>query len=171
MTGAVAAGLAVLALVDGACAGFRSSAGRTGLIRHRQADYLAARRGAVLAFVALVPVIAVTVGAVELHPGRLPAYTRAGEAMLAVYTPYGVIVVVALACYVTLGWRQRYLASAVILGPLTLLRPAVALAGAGLGAAVAGDAVAAACAVAAALAVLTVEPLAGRLWYARQARP
>jgi hypothetical protein len=33
--------------------------------------------------------------------------------MLTVYTPYALLVLAALACYAALGWRQRYLASAV----------------------------------------------------------
>ena len=86
--------------------------------------------------------------------------------MLTVYGPYAILVLAALGCYLTLGWRQRYLASSLILGPLTLLRPVVAVAGAVFGAlAGSGPAVAVSIGLAAA-AVLAVEPLAGRLWYA-----
>lgn len=97
MTAADAATLFILAILDGAFAGFRSSAGRTGLINHRRSDHQAARRGAVLAFVLLAPVIAATSADVLIHPVHLGDYTRAGTAMLAVYGPYGLLVLTALA--------------------------------------------------------------------------
>ncbi len=100
------------------------------------------------------------------HPPRLAVFARAGEAMLTVYGPYGLVVLAALGCYAALGWRNRYLASAVILGPLTWLRPTVAVAGAILGGAAGADPLAWACAGLAVAAVLAVEPLAGKLWYA-----
>jgi hypothetical protein len=58
MTAFVASGLLALAILDGAFSGFRASVGRTGLIDHRAADRLAARRGVALALLALTPVIA-----------------------------------------------------------------------------------------------------------------
>jgi len=162
---AVAASLFALALVDGACAGFRSSVGRTGLINHRASDLRAARRGLGLVVVLLLPAIALIGAQALLQAGQTERYLRAGEAMLAVYAPYALVVLAALACYVTLGWRQRYLAAAVVLGPLTLLRPGIAVLGAALAAYVShsvGVAIAAVLSVAAALAV---EPIANRLWY------
>lgn len=169
MTALAAAGLLVLALLDGAFSGFRASAGRTGLIDHRAADRLAGRRGTALVLLALSPVIAGVGADVAARPGRLAAYDRAGLAMLAVDGAYGVVVLGALACYLTMSWRKRYLASAVLLGPLTLGRPAVAVLGGVAGAIAGHDALAAASAALAILAVLGVEPLAGRLWY--RARP
>jgi hypothetical protein len=161
-----ASGLVVLAMLDGAFSGFRSSLGRTGLIDHRAADRVAARRGAVLCCVLLLPVVAaVSVDAVLLHPARLGVYTWAGLAMLAVYLPYALIALTAIGCYLTMSWRKRYLASAVILGPFTLLRPAAAVAGGMLGVIASRDGVAAACTVAAVAAILAVEPAAGRIWY------
>jgi hypothetical protein len=163
----VAIALLALALLDGSFAGFRSSAGRTGLIDHRRSDYQAARRGAGLVCGLLAPVIAAICADVFVHPAHLDDYTRAGVAMLAIYGPYALLVLITLACYATLNWQLRYLASALILGPLTLLRPGIAILGAALGAARGGDAAVAAAAGLSAIAVLTVEPLAGRLWYAR----
>jgi hypothetical protein len=161
-----AAALTALGLLDGAFAGFRASAGRTGLIDHRHADHLAGLRGAALACILLTPATALTSTAVVLHPPRLAAFARAGQAMLAIYGPYGLIILAALACYTALGWRNRYLASAVILGPLTWLRPAVAVTGAILADAASPDPLIWAAADLAVAAVLAVEPLAGRLWYA-----
>jgi hypothetical protein len=165
MTPAVAAVLLTLAVLDGAFAGFRASAGRTGLISHRRSDHQAARRGAGLAGVLLAPVIAAVCADSLVHPAHLGDYTRAGAAMLAVYSPYALLVLIALACYATLNWRLRYLASALILGPLTLLRPCIAVLGAALGAARGGDTAIGVAAGLSAIAVLTIEPLAGRLWY------
>jgi hypothetical protein len=167
MTAAVAVTLLILALADGSFAGFRSSAGRTGLINHRRSDHQAALRGTGLACVLLAPVIGVVCADVGIRPAHLGDYTRAGIAMLAVYGPYALLVLIALACYATLSWRLRYLASALILGPFTLLRPAIAILGAALGAALSTDTAVAAAAVLSVIAVLAVEPLADRLWYAR----
>jgi hypothetical protein len=166
MTAALAAALFSLAILDGSFAGFRSSAGRTGLIRHRQSDREAARRGAGLACVLLAPAITVVCADVFTHPARLDDYTRAGTAMLAVYGPYALIVLIALACYAALNWRLKFLASALILGPFTLLRPGVAILGAVLGAVLSNDKVVAIAAGLSVIAVLAVEPLADRLWYA-----
>ncbi|HEX4090455.1 MAG TPA: oxidoreductase [Trebonia sp.] len=165
MTVLVAGGLLALAILDGAFAGFRASVGRTGLIDHRAADWLAARRGVALALLALGPVIAGVSVEVAAEPGRLAAFTRAGLAMLAVDGLYAMVVLGALGCYLTMGWRTRYLASAVLLGPLTLARPAVAVLAGALGAIVGHDPLAAGFASAAVVAVLAVEPAAGRIWY------
>lgn len=86
--------------------------------------------------------------------------------MLVIYAPYALLVLAALACYAVLGWRLKYLASAVILGPFTLLRPAVAIAGAVAGAAQGRNAVVTAAVILSVIAVLAVEPLADRRWYA-----
>jgi len=165
MTAFVASGLLVLAILDGAFSGFRASVGRTGLIDHRAADRLAARRGVALALLALTPVVAGICVDVAARPDRMPAYAHAGLAMLAVDGTYGVVVLGALACYLTMSWRKRYLASAVLLGPLTLARPAIALLGGALGAIVSHDPLTTAFVIAAVSAVLVVEPAAGRIWY------
>jgi hypothetical protein len=50
-----------------------------------------------------------------MSPPGLVAYARAGLAMLAVDGLYAAVVLGALACYLTMSWRKRYLASAVLL--------------------------------------------------------
>jgi hypothetical protein len=168
MTALVATALLALAILDGACSGFRASVGRTGLIDHRADDRLAARRGVALALLALSPVIAGVCIDVAARPGRLATYAHAGLAMLAVDGTYAVVVLGALACYLTMSWRKRYLASAALLGPLTLARPTVALVGGAIGAIVGHDALALVLVIAAVSAVLLVEPAAGRIWYRGQ---
>lgn len=167
MTAAVAITLLILALLDGSFAGFRASVGRTGLINHRRSDYLAARRGTSMVCILLAPAVAEASADVLVHPAHLGQYTRAGIAMLEVYGPYALLVLIALACYGALNWRLKYLASALILGPLTLLRPLIAILGAALGVTAGHDSAVAAAAGLSVVAVLAVEPLAGRLWYAR----
>ncbi len=171
---AVAGALAVLGLLDGALAGFRSSLGRTGLVEHRARDRTAARRGLVLMAVLLAPV-ALLAGAHALGAGAWPAdaYLRAGTGMLVVYLPYAALTLLALAVYVVLDWRSGYLASAMVLGPFTLVRPLVAAVGVGVGVARAHDQVVALGCLLALAAVLAVEPLSGRLWWTepRRAQP
>jgi len=164
---AIAITLLVLALLDGAFAGFRASLGRTGLINHRKSDYQAAWRGTGLAGVLLTPVITAACIGLLAHPALLGQYARAGKAMLEVYGPYALLMLTALAFYTALNWRLKYLASALILGPFTLLRPVITILGGALGLAQANDPAVAVLAGLSVIAVLMVEPLAGRVWYAR----
>ena len=158
MTVVVVGGLVVLAACDGAFSGFRSSVGRSGLVDHRADDVRAQLRGLIVVALLLVP------AAVLALAGPQDA-TEAGRGMLTVYAPYGVLVLAALLVYGTLGWRTRFLAMAVILGPFTLLRPVVAVAG-GLGGVLLADHVTTRVAVALAVAaVLAVGPICDRLWY------
>ncbi|WP_392542691.1 hypothetical protein [Oryzobacter telluris] len=165
----VAVALAGLGLLDGALAGFRSSLGRTGLVDHRVRDRLAARRGLGLMAVLLAPV-GVVAGVQALGPGAWPAhaYVRAGTGMLVVFLPYAALTLLALAVYVVLDWRSGYLASAMVLGPFTLVRPLVAAVGVGVGVARAHDPVVVVGCLLALAAVLVVEPLSGRLWWAER---
>jgi hypothetical protein len=110
-----------------------------------------------------VPIV--TAGGLILGAIDLDACVRGGTGMLAVYLPYAVLVLAALACYGLLGWRHRFLASALILGPFTLARPAVAIAGAVAGAWNSPILIAVLCLTSTA-AVLAVEPIANRRWYA-----
>ncbi|GAA5164911.1 hypothetical protein GCM10023321_54200 [Pseudonocardia eucalypti] len=164
MTGPVAAALVLLALCDGAFSGFRSGAGRTGLIRQRAWDVRAQLRGLAVVSVLLLPALGCVVSDLW-HGGaaRWSMWAGAGTWMLAIYLPYGVMVLLALAAYATLPWRLRFWATAVILGPFTLARPWVAVAGGALAAVVDPRA---AVAVGLSLAgVLLVGPVCDRLWY------
>jgi hypothetical protein len=146
----------------------RQVPGRTGLISHRASDRRAARRGAGLAAVLLIPAVLLTCVGAALDHSQAEIFLRAGELMLDAYAPYGLAGTVALIAYATLGWRKRYLASAAILGPFTLLRPAVVILGAGLAIGVTRDLAVALSATLAVIAVLAVEPGADRVWYAHR---
>lgn len=160
-----AAALTALALLDSMFAGFRSSLGRTGLIRHRHRDVLAHLRGLGLSAGLLAPVAAVTLLDVTVRDGRLATYVTAGRAMLAVYLPFAGLVLAALAGYLVLRWQHRFLAAALVLGPCTLLRPLVAAAGVGAAGWASRDVLATALALGAVAAALAVEPWAERRWY------
>jgi hypothetical protein len=161
----VTSGLVTLAAVDAALSGFRASIGRTGLIRHRSTDLLASARGAGLGLGLLAGPVLLAARDLDGRGDARADYLPAGRAMLVVYLPYAVIILGAVACYAALDWRRRFLAAAVILGPGTLIRPVVAVAGAIAGALAADRGFVAALASISAVVLLGVEPLAGRLWY------
>lgn len=162
---AVIAALVALELLDAAFSGFRASLGRTGLIDHRRSDMVATYRGTALGAALMAPAVAFFGIDVGLLGAALSDYRMAGEAALIVFVPYAALTLLALAAYAFLGWRQKYLASAVVLGPFTLLRPVVVAAGSLSGILRVDDATVAIAVTLAAAAILTVEPLAGRIWY------
>ncbi len=162
---AVAGVLLFTAALDAMFAGFRASCGRSGLVRHRRADVLASRRGLALGALLVGPVAA-ALAADAARADRIDHYSAAGRAMLGVYLPYGLVMLLAMAAYTTLSWRFRFLASALILGPLTLVRPLVALVGGGAAWWATRDATVGVLCLAAVAAVLAVEPAVGRRWYA-----
>lgn len=119
--------------------------------------------------VLLLPALAVFT--VDLwRAGDVDGYARGATALARVVGPYAAIVLVALAAYFTLGWRQKYLATALILGPFKLARPAVILVGIVLAVAAVASVGAALVGVLVAAAVLSVEPLAGYIWW-REYKP
>ncbi|MFI7540745.1 class I SAM-dependent methyltransferase [Actinoplanes sp. NPDC049599] len=103
---------------------------------------------------------------VTARPERWEAYERAGRAALALYLPFGAVVLAALAGYAVLSWRRRFLATALILGPFTFARPLVAVAGVVLAARATTDLLVLGVAAAAVAAVLAVEPIQNRRWAA-----
>lgn len=159
--------LAALALVDAAFAGFRAYTGRDGRIRKTRHALLAARRGLVVGAPALTlgAAVAVTllVGAAD-RGARYAELDAAAHRMLLFYAPYAMVVALSLACYLWGPFRAGTLAVVVGLGPLTLVRPLVVLAGAV--AAAWGSLPAASVAAVAAVGVLLVEPVVHRRWYA-----
>ncbi|MFE2309020.1 hypothetical protein [Streptomyces sp. NPDC059411] len=162
--------LVALGLVDAAFSGFRAFAGRDARIRKHRAVARAALRGlAVGAVLLLAP--ALTAGAVLLaaeDPDR--AYgtlTDGGAGFLVPLGVYAAAVAFSLFAYLALPFRAGTLAVVVGLGPLTLARPlCVAVACAGALVAGGGWSSLLVGAVASA-AVLCVEPLVHRRWYAR----
>lgn len=168
MSAAVVAGaLLVLALLDGAFCGFRSAHGRDGRVRRPGAVRRSHARGTLTAAVVVAPVVVAASLDVLARPAALAAYERAGAAMLAVYVPYALVVLLAMVAYAVLDWRHRFLATAVVLGPGTFLRPAVAVVGALVAVRAAADVRVAVLGLAAVVGVLLVEPLLDQGWRRR----
>jgi hypothetical protein len=124
--------LYVLATLDGAFCGYRAAAGRNALIDKRRYYRRALLRGAglVQGAVALVGVILVCVLALSsartsLVDDLLAAATR----MLMVYVPYAAVALMALAVRLLPSVDFRSATSVFVLGPLTAVRPLVAVAG------------------------------------------
>jgi hypothetical protein len=122
--------LVLLALVDGALLGFRAAAGRSGALDkgayYRRAVALgAAYAGAVAAGgVALALALSAAGGA-----SVWAALVTAGRAAAAVYAAFAAVVLAALAVWAVPITEVRTIASVTVLGPGTLLRPWVVLAG------------------------------------------
>lgn len=150
--------LVLLGLLDAAFSGFRSAQGRSGLVDHAHEDRVGMLRG--LRLFPLLSSPAAAVLAIDLFRGRgLQAYVSAADLFLLVIAPFAAIVLLALAAYGILRWELRYLASAIILGPCTFLRPYVVTAAAVAVIARAGEVSVAIAATLAVIAVLVVEPI------------
>jgi|GEM_PF-1411490 len=125
--------LCVLALLDASLAGFRDAAGRNPLLFKRRYQILANIRGL------LVGAGMVSIGifsfliALWLSPtpwALLNAYLKAGQAMCWVYGSYAMVALLSLSVYLSSRPEISSLATVLILGPFTLARPLVILAGA-----------------------------------------
>lgn len=150
--------LVLLGLLDGAFSGFRSAQGRDGLVDHTREDRVGMLRGLRLFVLLSSPAVAFL--AIDLFlGGSLHAYVSAADLFLLVIAPFAVIVLLALAAYGVLRWELRYLASAIILGPCTFLRPYVVAAAAVAVIVRAGEVSVAIAATLAVIAVLAVEPI------------
>lgn len=131
MTQAVA--LCSLAVLDAALAGFRSMAGRDAHLTSRALISHWMIRGAVagIAALAIVGALLGTLLATSTEPDtRYQDMLDAGTRMLMIFVPYATVVLIALAGYAIPVLDIRCLATTVVLGPLTLARPAVILVGA-----------------------------------------
>jgi hypothetical protein len=160
--------LTAVALLDGALAGFRAAAGRNALIRKTRYNVRAGLRGAGCSCVLLLS-LAAGLGwylAAGRHPhAEFAGLLAAGGRMSLVYLPYAALVLLSLAGYFAFPTRLSSWTILVGLGPLTLLRPAVAIAG-GAAAIWGSHGLAAPIAAVAAVAgVLAVEPVVHGRWY------
>jgi hypothetical protein len=161
--------LASIALVDGVLAGFRAATGRNGRIRKRAYYVVAMRRGLAVGVTVvgcMVLVLGIVLATAPDPAARFNNLTNAGAAMLWVLGPYAAVVVTSLIGYGALPRRPATFLILLGLGPLTLVRPWIAVA-AGLSAAWWGhDIAVAGCALLAVAGVLVVEPYVHHRWYA-----
>jgi hypothetical protein len=128
----VAIALWLLATVDAACCGYRAAAGRNALIGkgryYRRAMLRGALWGQTAVAIAAIALLAFVLS--DDDPGRAwVEATGAGLRMLAVYVPYAAVIGLAFALRLAPSVDLRSLTSTVVFGPLTLLRPAVAILG------------------------------------------
>jgi hypothetical protein len=164
--------LALLALVDAAFCGFRDAAGRNPRIEKRSYFLRAVRRGALAGLAAVAALAALTFAVLGLAPdpaGLWVDLLAAGQRLILVYGAYAALVCTALLAYALPVHEARVLASVMILGPFTMVRPWVLAAGALLAALGAARAETAALTLASALAIGLIERLLGRGW--RHGRP
>ena len=124
--------LVVLALMDTAAAGFRDAAGRNGLLDKTGFFRRAARLGALYGLLPVGFIASVVLGltAASPDPTLWPDFLRAGQVMTWIYGPTATLVAIAMGIYLSPRFEVRSLATVIILGPFTLLRPLVITAGA-----------------------------------------
>ncbi len=153
--------LGALAVVDGAFAGFRAAAGRSGLLDKRTWYREAMARGAAYGAFAALAMAALLVA---LAPADAEVAARRA---LAVYLPYAAVLALAGIARRVEHVDVRSIASLLVFGPFTLLRPLVLIAGI-LAAAIPGSRAVALLGVAAILLMNAVEIALDR-HYARRA--
>jgi hypothetical protein len=133
MSLAIPVALAVLATIDSAFVGYRVAAGRNALIRKQRYYRTAMLRGAVWGQAAIgvaLVIIALLIAIVRDRDQLIIDLEKSGRAMLLVYVPYAAIIAIGFGLRLIRSVDIRCLTSTLIFGPLVLLRPPVALAGA-----------------------------------------
>jgi hypothetical protein len=159
--------LACLALLDAAFVGFRDAAGRSPRIDKRAYFRRALARGSgigvlVLAlFGALAGVLLLTAGDARTLYGDFEVLAKR---LLLVYGTYALAVLGALAVYARRSLESRTLATVLVLGPCTMIRPYVIVAGALWAALSSSRAEVMLMALVSAGAMLVLEPVLGRRW-------
>jgi hypothetical protein len=124
--------LYILATLDGAFCGYRAAAGRSALIDKRRYYRRAQLRGAALVQGAPALAGVVLICLIEFSPARVGLSSdlqAAAKRALCVYVPYAVVGLIAFVIRLLPSADLRSATSVFIFGPMTALRPIVALAG------------------------------------------
>lgn len=159
--------LVALALVDSMFCGFRDGAGRYLPIDKRAYHRRAVARGlgaGIVAVLGLGALAAVLILTAPDPAGLYSAMCTAGERMVWVYGAYATLVLVALVAYLIPNIDVSVLATVVILGPFTMVRPYVIWAGALWAAWTAREPRTVTLAVAAAATLSGLQSVLGRAW-------
>lgn len=122
----------LLATLDAAFTGYREAAGRNALIDKRRYYRRAMIRGALWGQLAvLIAAVVILIMLMVASDKRLliSDFERAGAHMLCVYLPYAGIILIAFAIRLFPSVDIRSITSTVVFGPLTLVRPLVAIGG------------------------------------------
>mgnify|MGYP003576381477 CR=1 FL=1 len=125
-------GLYILATMDAMFCGYRAAAGRNALINKTAYYRRAMRRGAISgqgAVFILGIAIGVVIASAQHRAMMKETLIQAGARMLLVYIPYAVVVLAAFAARWMRSVDIRSSISALLFGPLTFVRPLVAVAG------------------------------------------
>jgi len=126
----IAALMALAAIVDLAFCGFRATAGRSARIDKRR---YYARAMAAGAGVGLVVVVVAFAAATLAMRATYPELVAIGTRMPVVIGAYAALVFAAIGLYLVAEHELRTLATVAILGPFTLMRPAVIAGAAAIG--------------------------------------
>jgi hypothetical protein len=126
----IAALMVLAAIVDLAFCGYRAAAGRNARIDKTRYYLRALGAGAAVGAAVSLALAAVTLAVLAVDP-IYPELVAIGARMLIVLGAYSALVLSAIAVYVLAEHELRTLATVAILGPFTLIRPAV-VAGAAL---------------------------------------
>lgn len=122
----------LLATIDAGASGYRAAAGRNALVRKRGYYARAIARGALAGqFVLAAGLVGAVIGAAGAAD-RASLHREAsafGSRLLQAYLPYAALMGLAFVVRAAPSVDLRALTSALIFGPLTFLRPVVALAG------------------------------------------
>jgi hypothetical protein len=159
----------VIALFDGALAGFRAATGRNGMIVKRAYYRTAICRGLATgaAALSLLSLVLLTELAATNHPAtRYETFIHAGHGLLVVIAPFAAVVVTSLIGYAVLPRRPATFLILLGLGPFTLVRPYLTAAAGVVGIWCSRDAIAGISVALAVAGVLAVEPYVHRRWYA-----
>jgi hypothetical protein len=152
--------LGVLAFIDGTLCGFRAAAGRNPRIFLWSYYGASMRRGA---WCSLVTIGLFLVAGLALRAaGGEPVWAAllvAAEKMVMFYGVYATLVLAGLGLYLSPSFDLGVLASVIVLGPFTLVRPLVILCGGVWVAATSDDLAAAAFAIAASVVMANYERL------------
>ncbi len=167
MTSTVAIGLALIAvaLLHGATAGVRASAGRDGRIRHRAAEGVGALRGMAVVATLLTPFAVAALWDASSSPERWNTYVDAAGALLLVYGPVAAIMAGAFVAARTTPWAVRAFISTVVIGGMEFVRPVVALGGVALAWWHSGDLLVGLLATGAITAALQASRITAAAWY------
>jgi hypothetical protein len=156
-----------LCLTDAAFAGFRDAAGRDARIFKADFYRAAIRRGLGAGLVVSLMVSVGLTAMVAIAPdpaARFAELLRCAEWLTLVLGSYAAVVLVALGVWAAAEADLRTLASVVVLGPFTLVRPWVIVAAALVAVRAAPSSWAAAAVIGACSLQLAVEPWLGRRW-------
>ena len=154
--------LGTLVFIDGTLCGFRAAAGRNPRIFLWGYYGASMRRGAVCSVLTISAFLAA--GLCVRAFGGEPAWTSLGEAaekLVLVYGMFATLVLTSLGLYLSSSFDFGVLASVLVLGPFTLIRPLVIIAGALWAAATSATVSAAVLTVCGAMVMVLFERLMG----------